>query len=535
MYLTQTPLKIFLNPPELLEGFPGDTVELHVVVMNEGSQGALIDVFLDQVFQALSQWCPAAKQRLALDPQQSGEVTFRFEIPIEALPGTYDYTVVIDAPDHYPEDTPIQNACQLKVLRKEQTVIRFNDPTFTLSPPTNPEHPIVVQPGVPLPITVLVNNRSNRVDRFRLACLDLDEEWFSILYDANALNNQGLVTAGSGLELNPGAQGQIRFELKFPPNMPAGNYTPTLRLYSANSPDLMLLDLVYLQVPMAHQLRVELLTILGKVNRKPGQYQVRLTNQGNLIRELAIAAKGRTEDELCRYTCNPESVRLLIGRSETVDLTVQPKHWWRRPLTGFLSLPFQVELRSLDGLPVPQDLPEETLLWQARPWWQFLILLLAGLSALGGIGFLIWLFFLKPAPLPKFAKFETDSPSYTEGGRVLLNWSIEHPEQISQLILTTSKDQSPGQTTTYDLRSGIPSELSQNCTLQQQLLNCANYNTGATQAGKYDFKLQIQPRRSEQLIEKALPVEIKPKPIPQIAQFEPNQRIFQKRDRLSLK
>ncbi len=536
MNVTQTPLKIILNPPDMLEGFPGETVELHVVVINQGHQGAVIDVFFDQVFQALSQWCPTTRERLALDPQQSGEVTFRFDVPIEALPGTYDYTLVVDAPEHYPEETPVKYGCQLKVLRKEQTVIRFNNPTFALNPPTNPERPVLIHPGVPLQMQVLVNNRSNRVDRFRLACLDLDEDWFKIKYSPNQLGGAGLVSETAGLELNPGAHGQIVFELLFPPNMPAGNYTPTLRLYSANAPDLVLLDVVYLQVPSAHQLKTELVTILGKVSRRPGHYQLRLINQGNLLRELTVQAQGTTEEELCRYTCDPSPVQLLIGRETKVDLTVQPLHWWRRPLFGrALELPFQVKLEDLNGLPVPEKSPQATLLWKARPWWQFLLVLLAGLGTIGSLGFLIWFFFFKPAPLPKLTEFKPDSLSYTEGGKVLLNWTIDNADQVSQLTLTTAKDADPGDPKTFDLRQGIPSALNSFCSLQQRLLTCANFNTGATQAGKYTFKLQIQPRHSEQPVERMLAVEIKLKPLPQVQTFESDKSRYQKGDRVFLK
>ncbi|MHC5732856.1 MAG: COG1470 family protein, partial [Nostoc sp.] len=85
---------------------PGDPVELHVTIINQGEQSAVIDLFLDEGLEILTRSQISPRESLALDPQQSQEVTFRFEIPIDTLPGTYDYTLVVDSPNHYPQYTP---------------------------------------------------------------------------------------------------------------------------------------------------------------------------------------------------------------------------------------------------------------------------------------------------------------------------------------------------------------------------------------------------------------------------------------------
>ncbi len=267
-----SPLLVIIDPPGTQSGMPGDLLEVHTLVSNQGNQGAVINVFFDETSQILQQWCRSSQERLALDPQQSSEVTFQFQIPFEAMPGTYDYTLVIDAPEHYPEDTPIQYSRQIQVLIKEQTLVRVNDPTFTLKPTTNPSNPAKLKPGEPLQIVVSVNNRSNRVDRFRLSCLDLEADWFTIRYPSSGLEGPGLLSDSSGLELNPATQSQILFQLHPPPETFAGNYSPTLRLHSANSPELVLLDLVYIQIPAVYRLDVELDTILGKVSQSLGQF-----------------------------------------------------------------------------------------------------------------------------------------------------------------------------------------------------------------------------------------------------------------------
>ncbi|MBD0390585.1 MAG: hypothetical protein ICV54_29830, partial [Nostoc sp. C3-bin3] len=46
----------------------------------------------------------------------------------------------------------------------------------------------------------------------------------------------------------------------------------------------------------------------------------------------------------------------------------------------------------------PNTLPQGSLVWKPRPWWQFILLLLAVLGLLGGIGFIIWRILI-PEPL----------------------------------------------------------------------------------------------------------------------------------------
>ncbi|BDI16259.1 hypothetical protein ANSO36C_20610 [Nostoc cf. commune SO-36] len=47
------PLQVIINPPGIQFGMPGDTIELYVVVINQGDQSAVIDLYFvfDEVFQ----------------------------------------------------------------------------------------------------------------------------------------------------------------------------------------------------------------------------------------------------------------------------------------------------------------------------------------------------------------------------------------------------------------------------------------------------------------------------------------------------
>jgi hypothetical protein len=85
-----------------------------------------------------------------------------------------------------------------------------------------------------------------------------------------------------------------------PQSTTAGNYFPTIRLISSNREDLVLLDVVYLQLLADETLDVELHPLLLRIPTQEGRFEVKLINQGNITREIAIAASDR--DRLFSYT-----------------------------------------------------------------------------------------------------------------------------------------------------------------------------------------------------------------------------------------
>ncbi|NMG10521.1 hypothetical protein [Brasilonema sp. UFV-L1] len=522
----QNPLQVIIDPSGVQFGMPGDPVELHVTIINQGEQSAVIDLFLDEGLETLTRSHIFPRESLALDPQQSQQVTFRFEIPIDTLPGTYDYTLVVDSPNHYPQYTPINYPRQIKVLLKEQTVIRANDPTFSLQPATNPNKPLVFKFDEALQVEVTVHNRSNRVDRFRLNCPDLDDDWFTIIYPRTGAEGQGLsdVTA---LELLPSDRGQIRLELRPPRDIFAGNYSPTVRLHSENSPDLVLLELVYILVPTIYRLDVELNTILGQVSRSPGKYEVKLVNQGNTVRELMFSARTRDEEELCTYEYAPLELKLLPSKKAGVNLTVKPGPWWRRSLFGGGQvLNFQVDIKDKQDLPLSDTLPTGTLLWKARPWWQFLLLILVILGILGGLGYLIWRL-LNPEPL-RLENFQANAPQITEGDQVRLNWEIHNYKQLQKLVViqTQPPRKEPILNNSLNELTAKSNAKTSPCVRQKESLICRNITTGVTKKDKYTFELKAYYRKNIPLIPqtdlvatKTLPVEILEKPIAKVVSF----------------
>lgn len=538
------PLFVIINPPGIQYGMPGETVEIHIVVINEGQQSAVIDLFFtfDETFQKISNWSSSPRASLAIAPgESSDEVTFELEIPIDTLPGIYDYTVVVDSPAHYPQDTPLDFPQQIKVLLPEQTVVRANDPTFSIQPATNPNKELIYKPNQLLQATAKVENRSTRVDRFHLTCPELDQEWLRISYPVTGLEAAGLLEVNA-LELNPMSSGEILLEFRPPANTLAGNYSPTIRLHSENNPDLVLLDLVYIRIPINYQLDIELDTILGKVKRSPGKYQLTLLNQGNLVRELYFSATSRDEEELCTYKFEPTELKLLPTKSGQANLTVKPQPWWRRPWIGQpLILNFQVDVKDKQNLPISSTLPQGILEWKARPWWQFLLFLLVGFGLLAIVAFLIWRL-LNPDPL-KIEHFSSENPIITEGNdKVRLNWEISNYKRLKKLTIKTKEPLSnePILTETNISNSDLIKQNKNNeippcqLTFEQELI-CRQFETGITAKGKYVFEIQASYHQRQRLFyhrtqteTQTTNVEILERPIAEVLDIKTDKLKYQK-------
>lgn len=525
-----SPLAIIRNPSGEQSVVAGESFELYVTVSNQGSQSAVIDVYIDESSQPLYQWCTVPRDRLALGPLQSGEVVFHIQVPPQALPSVYDYSLVVDAPEHYPEDTPIRHSQRVQVLPPVQEAVRVNDPSFTIQPATSSTKPIVLQPGQVLEVMVLVHNTSDRVDRFRLTCPDLDERWITVRYP-EGLETPGLVLETDGLDLNPGGKGQIILLIHPPTDALAGTYSPTIRLHSANNTELMLLDLVYLQIQPIYYLNLELRTLLGKVKEGAGQFEIRLTNEGNTERTIALAAQSADEEDLFNYQLAPTHTWLLPPKSQAiVDLKVHPLKWWKRPLFGGGRLiNFLIRVDDTQQLPLATDRLQGTLVWEARPIWQFLFFLLTTLGALGAIAFLIWASFFKPPAAPKILEFTSEDGTYQEasGDFIRLNWQVHNATQIKalRLVSQTGAGTAASQPVVYPFDQGIPKELQPFCgKVLQPVLVCKGVQTDARKAGSYVFELAVIPATGEgepSDIKKTAPIGIQPQ-APTIVAFQIN-------------
>lgn len=513
-----------VNPSGDLALDAGETFELRVTLVNQGGVGAIIDVYIDETSASVWDWCVNPHDRLALSPGQSAEVVFQCPVPPQTAAGTYRYLLVVDAPQHYPEDTPIYHEANLQVMPPVISAVRIDDPTFSLVPATTSTEPAIAQPGRPLEVRAVVNNRDRRVDRFRLSCTDIPPEWVEIEYP-EGLNDLGLVVASESLALNPGAVGEILLRLNLPPDVQAGRYATTWHLSSENRPELALLDILHFSIPATYDLGLDLRTIVGRIRRGSGQFELQIDNRGNTARELRFTAREAGEVEDCIYTLTPEEFRIRQDERLKMSVEVKPRRWWNRPWWGRGRVyEFYLEPQDLHQLPLRPDRVDGTLIWEARPWWQLLLAILTGLGAIAALILAIWWVFFKPPTPSRILEFASESPRYTAANDdfIYLGWVIDHPRQIRALqIVGKSPDGSiTSQAVSYDFTRGIPEELKSLCTLKQ-LLQCHNIRTDARRPGDYIFELRLLPKHAEQPIQSATTslINIQPLPIPKITNF----------------
>ena len=202
---------------------------LGVTIANRGELDAVVQVRLESPSDLLGQWCTQPEQWLALSSGKSGELTFCIEVPGDALPQWLDYEVVARPQAAYADYFLAPTRCRLQVIAPELSATS-QDPTFILSPPTTPDRPLILQPGVPATVELLVENRSERVDRFRLECTGLPEDWQVQIEYPRDYDGFGLLRHDDSLGVNPGDRGVIRALLQPPPQVSAGSYLPTFRL-----------------------------------------------------------------------------------------------------------------------------------------------------------------------------------------------------------------------------------------------------------------------------------------------------------------
>jgi hypothetical protein len=528
-----SPLAVIFSAAGQESLMPGSVFTLSVTVSNKGEHSAVIEVRIDAISDEIRQWYAPLREHLALGPGQSNEVVFQFRVPVSARPGRHGYLVVVDAQEHYPEDTPLRFSQQLQVLMAIEDIVRDSNPTFALQPITRPAAPAVQRPGEALQMQVMVNNRSDRVDRFRMICPDLPQDWYTIGYPPG-VQESGLVVQSDSLNLNPGEQGLILWLITPPLNTLAGNYFPTLRLYSDNYPDLMLLDLVYLQVSPAYALQVELRTLMGRVKQHAGVFQVRLNNIGNTPRLIALQAHPQDEGDSCTYTLGQSIARIVPQETVAVELQVFPRKRWQRPFYGGRVFNFSVGLEDIQQHPIPIDNLQSVLIWEPRPWWHLLLFLLLGLLTLLAIAYLIWRVAFRTPPPLKILEFYPENSLYAaeNGDVVRLGWQISQPKNVQSITIVGLSAQGEPLTRPdiYDLSQGLPIALQPFCTQAQEVLTCRNFRTSARRAGTYIFEMTLQSNAKQgriALTRKTNPVQIAPIPLPQIASFSATQPTYQ--------
>ena len=380
-------------------------------------------------------------------------VALSFEIPQQALPDFYNYSVVFESAQH--PGATVRRSQQLQVIPSDEDSSLEMEPGFTVEPVTTSTKPYLLSAEATLAIKVKVENRSKLVDRFYLTCPELDKSWFTIQYPEGAIEGLGIVKETDGLPLYSKSQGEITLLLHPPRYTLAGSYFPTLQLTSRNNEDLILLDVVYLQVLPDDRLQSALTPRLRQIPQEPSQFGFQLTNLGNIKQKLIVRAGDR--NQLFGYYPEPCMVELDPGGVADLDLNVKPRHRWKRPLWGKgVEIPFVIELENTRDsflkepalTAVLPDISQGTITWKARPWWFLCLLILLPLLGLIGIALLFWLTRPMPSKLPQILSFsvtplvnpvkpDEKTFAYQEGKTepVRLNWEVDDLQQVDRIVI----------------------------------------------------------------------------------------------------
>ena len=524
------PLSIILNPSGTVSIATGEGFELCVTVTNQGDLGAVISVAIDSD-SPIYPWCNFPSESLALSVGQSCEVVFQIQVPPTTLPNNYNYTLIVDAPQHYPEHTPIQFKGRVIVRSAVQEVVRANDPTFITLPRTTSSTPHQMRSGEIWQVTITVANRSERVDRFTVTVPDVDPKWVAIYYP-EGLALAGIVEAAEGLPLNPDNQGQISLIFKPPADIWAGVYAPTIRVHSVNNPDLSLLDIAYFEIIPTYQLDIQLVTLLTRVARQPSLYELRLRSYGNIARELTLKASSPEQDGLLIYKLSSEEVKLSPFGVAKVNIEVEPT---KKCKPNFLSdryLGFTIEVTDNEGLVLANDRYPSNLLMPARPWWQFVLVIIGILGVIGTIIFLIWWFFFRPPDVPKVLEFTSESSTYQESGNeaIRLRWRVTHPELLREMKIEglSPDDKVISPSVIYNFTKGIPPELKEYCVIDRELL-CQNVPTDARKPSQYIFQMNISsqnPKTPAIPLVKTTKILVEPIPQAEVLEFTTSKPVY---------
>ncbi|MGF1566599.1 MAG: hypothetical protein ACFCVD_00750 [Nodosilinea sp.] len=177
--------------------------------------------------------------------------------------------------------------------------------------------------------------------------------------------------------------------------------------------------------------------------------------------------------------------------------------------------------------------PRPPMVPPPRPRWQRRLAIIAGVSALGGLGGLLWWFVGRTPAHPYVLDFSPAASEYAanDPSSPALNWEISHPNQVETLTiraytadgtLVSGPDQ-------YDLTGSLPVELLPHCEETKQRLTCQDVPTELRQPGQYVFKMTLLPRTALNLapIEATTSlVTIADIPQPAVIELAPQQVIY---------
>lgn len=503
----------------------GSVCKRYFTVFNLGKQEAEINISVtasDDKSEPLQNWCFIEPNPLILESGHSRDIVLSFDIPHQAKPDLYNYEVLFEAPEQYPNKF-FRCVQELIISRVDREPEWGEAPQFSVCPSNSSAEPYCIQPEGKLKIVVKVKNCSHLVDSFELSCPDLDPEWYTIQYPERDLKFLGLITEIEGLKLNPDKEGEITLILHPPKLTLASNYVRTMQLTSQNRNNLVLLEALYLRVIPDDRLDAQIAPSRQELPEQPGEFEITVTNQGNIVRELDLRVEDNTS--LYTYQLNNKQLCLQPGEKKDIDLIASPRWFmgWRRPWRGAgLESRFSLILENSDDyiLPetkkapaLPRKLPQGIIILSPRPRWQLIVIILAIITALGGVLFSLWWLLLRLPPVPNIREFKVTKvkDEETEAETVLFDWQIKNLQQIDKLEFTSlnSKNKQEDQTdidfgycNQDTLERCIPRYFADFCQVEDKGMSCSQVPNQALPPEKYTFELRVFPKKAKKLLRK---------------------------------
>lgn len=229
------------------------------------------------------------------------------------------------------------------------------------------------------------------------------------------------------------------------------------------------------------------------------------------------------------------AILILPQTTVNINLKVKPDKWWQRPfIGGGRVINFNIDLADSQELLIPNNNLPGVLIWEARPWWQFLPFLLLALLGIGATGYLIWWVLFRTPPALKIVEFYPEDSNYEaiNGDVVHLGWRINDtvPLQTIKIVGMSAEGKPLTRPEEYDFSKGLPGVLQSNCQQKQNVLTCRNVRTSARKAANYFFEITAISKPGRGAVSetrKSNPVAILPIPQPQVMALNSIQPIYQ--------
>jgi hypothetical protein len=416
---------------------------------------------------SLLEWhCFLPSSRLSLPPGDSQLVTLSFDVPDQAAPGIYPYTIVVKCEQMLEETVrvPLELAIAPPEVAVTQSEVRFKPiPGFMIDPPTTETKPQTLQSGQTTTFKITVENRSSMSDRFYLTCPVLSRDWYTLKYIDYGDRFRDVVQRPDGLQLNPHERGEILLTFHPPQETLAGDYCFPFQLLSMNHPDLGMVDEIYLQLLPDSHLGIQLDPVAHVITNHPKVFTLTLVNRGNIYRKFKLDVQDAGNLFTFATDVPGNLIEVAPKTVATLLIEVKPRRKWQRPWgrkPRKVLVSFNLIATESNPMLTAPISPQARLVWQPRPWWVRLALLLFGTSAIAGLFLtILYRFNRQPSPPLQITMFKPSANRLGSSGLVRLDWQVINPGNLDRVVLSRVEEGAETASQTYDFKSSIPAKL----------------------------------------------------------------------------